>query len=126
MIQHVIMVALGGGIGSVTRYLVSLWAVERWGSEFPFGTLLVNIAGCFIIGAFMVCVTERIIANPYWRLLTVTGFLGGLTTFSSFSYETLKLLEDGQLQWAVYNVLINVVCGLAATWLGIIAARWFV
>lgn len=91
----ILVVALGGGIGSVARYLISLWAAERFGSDFPYGTLIVNVVGCFIIGAFLVLVTERTIASPYWRLVIAVGFLGGLTIhFSSFGYETLRLLEN--------------------------------
>lgn len=119
----VLVVAIGGSIGAATRYLVSTWAAERFGSNFPYGTLIVNAVGCFIIGAFMVLVTERAIANPYWRLLVAVGFLGGLTTFSSFGYETLKLIEDAQLQWAAYNVLANFIIGFFATWLGMTIAR---
>jgi CrcB protein len=119
----VIVVALGGGIGAAIRYLISTWAAERFESSFPYGTLIVNIVGCFIIGAFMVLVTERIIANPYWRLLVAVGFVGGLTTFSSFSYETLKLVEDAQYQWAAYNILANFCFGIFATWLGMTIAR---
>ena len=116
-------VALGGSVGAATRYFVSTWAAERFGSDFPYGTLIVNVVGCFIIGAFLVLVTERAIVNPYWRLIVAVGFLGGLTTFSSFGYETLKLIEDSQLQWAAYNVMANLFLGFLATWLGMTAAR---
>lgn len=119
----VIVVAIGGSIGAAARYLVSTWAAERFGSDFPYGTLIVNVVGCFIIGAFMVLVTERVIANPYWRLLVAVGFLGGLTTFSSFGYETLKLMQDAQFQWAAYNILGNLILGFFATWLGMTVAR---
>lgn len=117
--QKIIVVALGGGIGAVTRYVVSLWAAERFGAGFPYGTLIVNVVGCFIIGSFMYIATERIIVDPYWRLLVTTGFLGGLTTFSSFGYETIKLLESGSLDLALYNVMLNVILGVLATWCGI-------
>lgn len=121
--EKILLVALGGGIGATTRYLVSDWAAQRFGSEFPYGTLIVNLAGCFMIGLFMQLVTDRIIVNPYWRLLITVGFLGGLTTFSSFSYETIKLINDGEILYAVYNTLISVVIGLLATWIGIAAAK---
>ena len=119
----IMVVAIGGSIGAATRYIVSVWAAERFGSDFPYGTLIVNVVGCFIIGAFMVLVTERVIANPYWRLLVAVGFVGGLTTFSSFGFETLKLVEDAQLSWAMYNILTNFVFGFFATWLGMTVAR---
>lgn len=119
----IIAVAVGGSIGATTRYLASTWAAEAFGTDFPYGTLLVNIVGCFIIGAFMTASTERFIINPYWRLIVTVGFVGGLTTFSSFSYETFKLLEDGNMLLVVYNILGNFMLGFLATWLGISAIR---
>lgn len=107
----------------MTRYAVSLWAAARLGTSFPYGTFIANIVGCFIIGIFMTIVTERFVANPYWRLLITTGFLGGLTTFSSYSYETFKLLEDTGFDAAFYNLAANLFFGLLATWIGIKAAR---
>lgn len=119
----ILTVAVGGAIGAVTRYLVSHWAAERFGAHFPYGTLIVNAAGCFFIGLFMTLTTERLIASPYWRLLVAVGFLGGLTTFSSFGYETLRLVKDANLLGAFQNIALNVILGLGATWLGIVAAR---
>ena len=119
----IVFVAIGGGIGATTRYLVSTWAAARFGSTFPYGTLIVNVVGCFIIGAFMSIATEKLIVNPYWRLFIAVGFLGGLTTFSSFSFETLRLLEEADIMQAFANVGLNVLVGLTATWLGIAAAK---
>ncbi len=119
----IVVVAVGGGCGAVARYLVSLWAADRFGAAFPYGTLIANVVGCFIIGVFMALTTERIIVSPYWRLLVTVGFIGGLTTFSSFSYETFKLLEDSQTALAFSNLLLNVTLGFTATWLGIGLAR---
>lgn len=119
----IVAVAVGGGIGATTRYLVSNWAAERFGIGFPYGTLIVNIVGCFIIGAFMTATTERFIINPYWRLIVTVGFVGGLTTFSSFSYECFKLIEDGSLTLVFYNIAGNFVLGFFATWLGISVVR---
>jgi CrcB protein len=123
MVVNIVLVALGGGVGAVARYAVSLWAADKLGTVFPYGTFIANVVGCFIIGAFMTLVTEKFIANPYWRLLITTGFLGGFTTFSSYSYETLKLLEDTGITAAFYNIAANLVIGLLATWSGIKAAR---
>ncbi|MBP2628020.1 MAG: CrcB-like protein [Firmicutes bacterium] len=119
----VMMVAVGGGIGATTRYLVSTWAAEKFGTDFPYGTLIVNVVGCFIIGAFMTLATEKLIVSAYWRLLVTVGFVGGLTTFSSYSYETFKLLQDADIMMAVYNLLGNIMIGFFATWLGISVAR---
>ena len=119
----VLAVAIGGGIGSLTRYYVSLWAAERFGADFPYGTLLVNLSGCVLIGFFMTLTTERMIISPYWRLIFTVGFLGGLTTFSSFSYETLRLLDNAGTGTALANIGLNLVLGLVGTWGGIILAR---
>jgi CrcB protein len=119
----IVAVAVGGSFGAVARYLVSLWAADRFGAAFPFGTLIANVVGCFIIGVFMTLATERIIVSPYWRLLVTVGFIGGLTTFSSLSYETFKLLEDAQTTLALYNLLLNVTLGFFASWVGISMAR---
>lgn len=116
-------VAVGGSIGATTRYVVSTWAAERFGTGFPYGTLIVNVVGCFIIGVFMVATTEKFIINPYWRLIVTVGFVGGLTTFSSFSYETFQLLEDSGLTLVMYNILSNLVFGFVATWLGMATMR---
>jgi len=120
---EVIIVTIGGGFGSAARYLVSTWAAARFGADFPYGTLIVNVVGCFIIGAFMTVATERLIVSPYWRLFVTVGIVGGFTTFSSFSYETLHLLQEADALRAFYNVSLNVLVGFSATWLGIGLAR---
>lgn len=122
---EVMLVTIGGGIGSASRYLVSTWAAARFGVDFPYGTLIVNVVGCFIIGAFMTVATERLIVSPYWRLFVTVGIVGGFTTFSSFSYETLHLLQEADALRAFYNVSLNVLVGFSATWLGIGLARLF-
>ncbi len=122
---EVIIVTIGGGLGSAARYLVSTWAAARFGAGFPYGTLIVNIVGCFIIGAFVTMTTERLIISPYWRLFVTVGIVGGFTTFSSFSYETIHLLQEAEVLRAFYNVGFNVIVGFSATWLGISFARLF-
>ena len=117
------VIAFGGGMGAATRYLVTIWAAERFGSAFPYGTLLVNVAGSFIIGLFMTLFLERIELDPQWRLFIAVGFLGGLTTFSSFSYETLRLVQEGAMSQAFANAGSNVILCLASTWAGFFCAR---
>lgn len=121
--EKLLIVAVGGGIGAVSRYLVSTWAAARLGVHFPYGTLLVNVVGCLIIGLFMTLTTERFIVNPYWRLLVTVGFVGGLTTFSSYSYESFKLLEEAGLLAALANIGSNLLLGFGATYLGITLGR---
>jgi CrcB protein len=121
--EQLLLVFLGGGAGACSRYLISQFANTKWGADFPIGTLIANSAGCFIIGVFMAAITEKYIINPNWRLLIVVGFIGGLTTFSSFSYESIRLLQDGGLNLAMANILANMVIGFTATWLGMLAVR---
>jgi len=122
-LKTIAAIAMGGSLGAVSRYYISVLAAQKLGAGFPYGTLIVNITGCFIIGCFMVLATERLAISPYWRLFVATGFLGGLTTFSSFGYETLKLVEEAQIALAFWNVLLNMIAGLAATWLGMSITR---
>lgn len=122
--MKILLVALGGSLGATARYVASNWLANRFGSDFPYGTLAVNVVGCFIIGFFMTVTTERVIINPYWRLLVTVGFVGGLTTFSSFSYETFRLLEDANWLMAFYNMALNLVLGFLATWLGMSIVRF--
>lgn len=120
-----LLVALGGALGSVARYLAAQ-GVSRWAqSAFPWGTLFVNIAGCFLIGLLMVWVSKSGEARENARLLLVTGLMGGFTTFSSFSWETWRLIEDGRLAWAGANVLLSVAVCLLATAAGVALARQF-
>ena len=123
MMMKLLAVAVGGAVGSTVRYLVSGWAANRFGADFPYGTLIVNVAGCFVIGLFMTLATERLLISPYWRLIVAVGFLGGLTTFSSFSYETLRLVHSADLLAAFANIASNLVLSLVATWLGVVVAR---
>lgn len=120
-----LLVALGGAIGSVLRYLGSM-AVNRWaGGPFPWGTLFVNIAGSFAIGLVMVWVLKGGEGRENARLLLVTGVMGGFTTFSSFSWETWRLLEDGRLGAAGLNVSLSVGACLLATAAAVALARQF-
>ena len=90
---NIILVALGGAFGSVARYLVGVWTLRRFGPNFPWGTLTVNIVGCFAIGLLSEVIARRLNASPEMRLLLVTGFLGGFTTFSAFSLDVISLFE---------------------------------
>ena len=121
--SKLLVVALGGGLGASTRYLVANYAAQKFGVTFPYGTLIVNVTGCFIIGLFMTLTTEKFIVSPYLRLLVSVGFLGGLTTFSSYSYETFKLLEEASYLLAFYNITTNLAFGFFAAYLGITTAR---
>jgi CrcB protein len=112
------MVMLGGATGSLTRYLVGTAIMARVGVRFPLGTVVINITGSFIIGLLMTLFTERLDPHPNLRLLLVTGFLGGYTTFSSFEWETLSLVQDGSRWLGLLNVVGSVLLGYIAVWLG--------
>jgi fluoride exporter len=117
-------VAAGSMIGGVLRALASMASTALWGSGFPFGTLLVNIVGSFLIGFYATLTGPdgRVFASSLQRQFFMAGFCGGLTTFSAFSLETLTLAQGGKLAAAGFNVAISVVAWLAAVWLGHIFA----
>jgi CrcB protein len=115
----------GGGIGAVARYFLSGLAYQRFGSTFPSGTLLVNVLGCILIGLLMSVFEERFVLYPSLRIFLTIGILGGFTTFSSFSFETVALLRDGEFFFASANILVSVVTCLAGTWLGFALGKIF-
>ncbi len=118
-----LIIAAGGALGALLRYGMSQ-SVYRWlGRDFPYGTLAVNLLGSFLIGVAVVLIVERMLLSEVWRVGIILGFLGAFTTFSTFSLETLALLQDGQLVKALLNIGLSVILCLLATWLGMIATR---
>lgn len=113
-----LMVGVGSFIGGVGRYLISLLIQNKFLSTFPYGTLAVNIIGCFLIGV-VYALSDKGSINVEWRLFFATGVLGGFTTFSSFSNETISIMRDGQYWHAFAYVAFSVIIGLAATFIGI-------
>lgn len=111
-------VGLGSFIGGMSRYLLSLFIQNKFLSTFPYGTLAVNIVGCFLIG-IIYGFSDRGSMNVEWRLFLATGIMGGFTTFSSFSNETVSMLRDAQYWQAFSYIALSVVIGLAATFAGI-------
>jgi CrcB protein len=104
MVNYMV-VFVGGGIGSVFRYILAVWIGQKWGRSFPLGTFAINVTGSFLIGFLMTLMAERFVENPQWRLLLVVGGLGGYTTFSTFQYETGKLVMDGELGYGERRAL---------------------
>jgi fluoride exporter len=120
---RLLLVLAGGALGSGARYLVALWTLERLGAGFPWGTIAVNLAGSFLIGLLATIADEAGAIGPHLRLFLVAGVLGGFTTFSAFSLETLRLIEGQQPLRAVLYVLVSVAAGLGAAALGAIIGR---
>jgi len=118
------MIGVGGFIGSICRYLLSLLIQNKFLSTYPFGTLSVNIIGCFLIG-IIYALSDRGHFSVEWRLFLATGIIGGFTTFSSFSNETVSMLRDAQYGNALLYVSGSVILGLLATFCGIILIKLF-
>jgi len=121
--EQLVYIALFGAIGCLSRYALSGWVYQFFGRGFPYGTLAVNIIGAFLIGLTMEFSIRSALIPPVLRVAITIGFLGGLTTFSTFSLETFRLLEEGAIAIAFFNVLVSVFACLACTWLGIVVAR---
>ena len=116
------LVFLGGGAGSLARYIAGTAIMTRYGGLFPLGTLVVNVSGSFLIGFLMTLMTEKWHLDPYWRMALVVGFLGGCTTFSSFEYETYRAVRDGGQWLGLLNVTASVLLGYIAVWTGSVIA----
>lgn len=119
----VALIAVFGALGCLVRYFLAGWVYDLLGRGFPYGTLVVNVVGAFLIGFVMELGLRSTLVPVSLRAGLTIGFLGGLTTFSTFSYETFKLLEDGELLHAGVNVLASVATCVVLTWLGILAAK---
>lgn len=122
--ERFLWICLAGAAGTGTRYLIALWAAQRLGSTFPFGTLIVNLIGCFAIAAVMHA-AGTFTWSPTLRSAITIGFIGGLTTYSSFNYETTRLMEEGATGAAFVNAVATILGAFAAGWLGMLCARQF-
>jgi len=122
-LNRFILIAIGAALGANARYLVGLWAGNRLGAEFPYGTLIVNVSGSFLLGFLLTLATERLQVSPEARLLFAVGFLGSYTTFSSFAVESMNLGRDGGLWLSLLNIFGNNLIGLMCAVLGAYLAR---
>jgi CrcB protein len=120
--ERFLWICAAGAAGTGARYLIAVWAAQRFGSSFPYGTLIVNLAGCFGIAAVMHAALT-LSWSPTVRSAVAIGFIGGLTTYSSFNYETGRLLEEGAHGSAAVNVIVTIIGSFAAGWLGLVFAR---
>jgi len=122
---NILLVGIGGALGSIFRYLLGTWTQTASRSiDFPYGTLAVNLIGCFVIGFLSQLAEARGAFTSESRALVFVGILGGFTTFSSFGNDTVNLLRDGETFNALANVGANVILGLMLVWLGRAAAYW--
>jgi fluoride exporter len=122
-LDKILLSGLGGFIGSALRYCISLMAYRVFGQTFPYGTLFVNVLGCLLIGFVMAIFEDRFVFSANSRIFITIGILGGFTTFSSFSYETIVLLREGSYLLGTANVLLNVFLCLGVTVIGLIIGK---
>jgi len=123
--NEVFIIGLGGFIGAISRYGLSGIVNKSGLVAFPLGTLLVNIIGCFIIGAISATIDENTDINPNLRHFVIVGLLGSFTTFSAFGYDTFKYLQNGEYMLGAWNISMNVILGLAAVLAGRLSVRFF-
>jgi fluoride exporter len=119
----ILAVGIGAAAGANARYALSLWAAQRWGAGFPYGTLVINLLGSLLIGVVLELASSRVRLEEPVRLLIITGLLGGFTTFSAFSYETYMLITAGRLLAAGAYAAGSVALGLLATLVGVASVR---
>jgi CrcB protein len=117
------MIAVGGALGALARYQLAAMIQARIPAGFPWGTFVVNVSGCLIMGIAATLLTDRLVVHPNWRFLIPIGFIGAYTTFSTFEYETFRAVSDGAWLIGGVNVLASVVAGYAALWLGVVLSR---
>ncbi len=118
MIKNILLVGLGGGLGSILRYLCQKWIYHLYPHPFPWGTFTVNIGGCLLIGILFGLGEKASVLTPEWRLLLTTGFCGGFTTFSTFAYENMMLLRTGDTTYFLLYTILSIVLGVAGVFGG--------
>ena len=121
--KALVFIAIGGAFGAVLRYGASLSVYSLLGRGFPYGTLFVNVSGSLLMGLLSVIMLERFNIDSEWRAAVLVGVLGSFTTFSTFSIETLNLLEQGDVMRATANIVLSVLVCLAAVWFGVLIGR---
>jgi len=122
-VDRFLWIAAGAALGANARFLVSIWAAERFGIAFPFGTLIVNVTGSLLLGFVLELTTTRFLSSPEMRLFIATGFLGSYTTFSTYAVESLLLIRTGNIWLGLADVFGSVAIGLLFALLGIYLAR---
>ena len=123
--QKYLLIGFGGALGSIARYWVGSTVAGRMGTKFPYGTFVINLTACIVIGFSLAFLGRRAGINPAWRFLVPVGFVGAYSTFSTFEWEIFMNLQAGSFFIAVLYVTLSVFFGLAAVWLGVLVARVF-
>ena len=122
-VKDILVISLGAIFGANARWVISRYLAKAVGPVFPYGTLVINVSGSFIVGFFMIWASERVLLDPRWRLLIVVGFCGAFTTFSSFAFETMAYFQQGQWTLMMTNFVSNNLLCLAAVLGGMALAR---
>jgi CrcB protein len=117
------VISIGGILGANARYLVATWAAQRLGASFPYGTFIINISGAFVLGLFMAFLQDRAFVHANYRLFFATGFCGAYTTFSTLTYESLRLIQDGSFLVAFTNLFGSLAIGMVGVFLGFVLGR---
>ncbi|MGA9462882.1 MAG: fluoride efflux transporter CrcB [Terracidiphilus sp.] len=120
--QKYLLIAVGGALGSMARYWIGSTVAGRMGTRFPYGTFVINLTACLIIGFSLTYLSKRVELNPAWRYLIPVGFIGAYSTFSTYEWETLSTLRAGAFALAAFYALGSLVLGVVATWLGVVLA----
>ena len=118
-----ILIGIGGILGANARYLVANWAAQRLGADFPYGTFIINMTGSLLLGFFMAFLQDRAFIHPNYRLFFATGFCGAYTTFSTLTYESLRLLQDGSFLLGFGNIIGSLLVGMVAVVLGFMVGK---
>ena len=117
--EKFLLISAGAILGANTRYWLSDWAAQKWGTAFPIGTLIINLTGSLLLGFFMTVATERFMLDPRWRLMFAVGFLGAYTTFSTYTYESINLLIRGEWLLGLLNLFGSTILGIIAVGIGV-------